>query len=273
VSLNVLYCEGNPKSFDIRLLQQLFPGICLIKPIGGKYGFEDKIISDRALNPKLAGLRDRDFDFRDISIANKPIEWFYQKVQIGWSWERKEIENYLIDPEVVRLALRLKAPRMDEYKSALQRYAETISAYTAARTALSCYRFQNSWGDRVDKMHSFPQRSKLGKDQCRDKIREIVRKDKGDRIVEEQNVVDKFDNLLRLYRPGGSRFQDFLTFFAGKDLLYVMKNDLQELGFNPKDPINELLERVFQRIELSEEVWTWMPEWQKLRESITNFDN
>ncbi len=274
MSLNVLYCEGNSKIFDIRLLQQLFPGSCLIKPIGGKfYGFEDKIISDRALNPKLAGLRDRDFDCRDFSIANEPIEWCYQNVQIGWFWERKEIENYLIDPEVVRRALGRKAPPMDEYKSALQRSAETISAYTAARTALSCYRFQNSWGDSVDQTHRFPQRSKLGKDQCRDKIREIVRKYKGDRIVEEQNVVDKFEKLLPLYRPGGSRFQNCLTFFAGKDLLYVMKNDLQKFGFNSKDPINEFLERVFQRIELSEDVWTWMPEWQKLRESITNFDN
>lgn len=274
MSLNVLYCEGTSKSFDIRLLQQLFPGSCLIKPIGGKfYGFEDKIISDRALNPKLAGLRDRDFDCRDFSIANEPIEWCYQNVQIGWFWERKEIENYLIDPEVVRRALGRKAPPMDEYKSALQRSAETISAYTAARTALSCYRFQNSWGGSVDQTHRFPQRSKLGKDQCRDKIREIVRKYKGDRIVEEQNVVDKFEKLLPLYRPGGSRFQNCLTFFAGKDLLYVMKNDLQKFGFNSKDPINEFLERVFQRIELSEDVWTWMPEWQKLRESITNFDN
>lgn len=274
MSLKVLYCEGNSKSFDIRLLQQLFPGICLIKPIGGKfYGFEDKIISDRTINSKLAGLRDRDFDCRDFSIANEPIKWFYQNVQIGWFWERKEIENYLIDPDVVRRALGRKAPPMDDYKLALQKSAETISAYTAARTALSCYRFQNYWGDPVDKTHSFPQRSKLGKDQCRDKIREIVRKYKGDRIVEEQNVVDKFENLLPLYRPGGSRFQNCLTFFAGKDLLYVMKNDLQEFGFNQKDPINEFLERVFQRIELSEEVWTWMPEWQKLRESITNFDN
>lgn len=127
MSLNVLYCEGNSKSLDIRLLQQLLPGTCLIKPIGGKfYGFEDKIISDRAINPKLAGWRDRDFDCRDLKIANEPIE---------------------------------------------------------------------------------------------------------------------------------------------------MKNKLQEFGFNSKDPINEFLARVFQRIELSEDVWTWMPEWQKLRESITNFDN
>jgi len=252
VSLNVLYCEGNSKSFDIRLLQQLFLGSCLIKPIGGKfYGFEDKIISDRAINPKLAGLRDRDFDCRDFSIANEPIKWFYQNVQIGWFWERKEIENYLIDPEVVRRALGLKAQRMEEYKSALQKSAETISAYTAARTALSCYRFKNAWGESVDKKtHSFPQGLKLGKDQCRDKIREIVRNNKGDRIVEEQNVVDKFENLLRLYRPDGSRFQDFLTLFAGKDLLYVMKKDLQEFGFNStKDPINEFLERVLKRIE------------------------
>lgn len=274
MSLNVLYCEGNSKSLDIRLLQQLLPGTCLIKPIGGKfYGFEDKIISDRAINPKLAGLRDRDFDCRDLRIANEPIEWFDRDVQIGWFWERKEIENYLIDPEVVRRALGRKAPPMDEYKLALQKSAETISAYTAARTALSCYRFQNSWGDQVDKTHRFPQLSKLGKDQCRDKIGEIVRKDKGDRIVEEQNVVDKFSNLLPLHRPGGSRFQNCLTFFAGKDLLYVMKNKLQEFGFNSKDPINEFLERVLQRIELSEDVWTWIPEWQKLRELITNFNS
>ncbi len=276
MSLNVLYCEGTSKSFDIRLLQQLFPGICLIKPIGGKFnGFEDKIISDRAINPKLAGLRDRDFDCRDISIANEPIKWFYQNVQIGWFWERKEIENYLIDPEVVRRALGRKAPPMDEYKSALQRSAETISAYTAARTALSCYRFKNAWGEYVDnkKTHSFPQLLKLGKNKGLEKIKEIVREQKGDRIVEEQNVVDKFENLLPLYRLGGSRFQNYLTFFAGKDLLYVMKNDLQEFGFNPKDPITEFLERVVQRIERSEDVWTWMPEWQKLRESITNFDN
>ncbi len=276
MSLNVLYCEGTSKSFDIRLLQQLFPGICLIKPIGGKFnGFEDKIISDRAINPKLAGLRDRDFDCRNFSIANEPIEWCYQNVQIGWFWERKEIENYLIDPEVVRRALGRKAPPMDEYKSALQRSAETISAYTAARTALSCYRFKNYWGDSVDKKtHSFPQGGRLGQDQCRIKIKEIVRENKGDRIVEEQNVVDKFEKLLPLYRPGGSRFQNCLTFFAGKDLLYVMKNDLQEFGFDPKGPITAFLERVVKRIEeSSEDVWTWMPEWQKLRESITNFDN
>lgn len=274
MSLNVLYCEGNHKSFDIRLLQQLVPGICLIKPIGSKYGLEDKIISDRALNPKLAGLRDRDFDCRDISIANEPRKWFDQNVQIGWCWERKEIENYLIDPEVVGRDLGRKAPPMDEYKLALQRSAQTISAYTAARTALSCYRFTNAWGESVDKKtHSFPQGGRLGQDQCRIKIKEIVRENKGDRIVEEQNVVDKFENLLPLYRRGGSRFQNCLTYFAGKDLLYVMKNDLEKFGFDPKDPIPTFLERVLQGIERSEDVWTWMPEWQKLRESITNFDN
>lgn len=86
--------------------------------------------------------------------------------------------------------------------------------------------------------------------------------------------MDKFEKLLPLYRRGGSRFQNYLTFFAGKDLLYVMKNDLQEFGFDPKDPSTAFLERVVKRIEeSSEDVWTWMPEWQKLRESITNFDN
>lgn len=274
MSINVLYCEGNSKSIDILVIRQLIPRDCTIRPIGGKnYGFEEKIISDRAINPLLAGLRDRDFDCCDFTPNNMPSEWLYNNVKIGWLWERKEIENYLLDPEIVQRALGKKAPPIAQYKAALIKAAENIAAYTAARTALSCYRFKNCWGEEVSKgkTHYFPQLSRLGQDKCRDKIAEIVRTNKGDRIVESRNVLDKFDKLLPSCRPGGFRFENFLTFFAGKDLLYMMKDKLQEFGFSDKDSIGQFLERVIKGIEASpEDVWTWLPEWQKLRDLVTN---
>ena len=136
-------------------------------------------------------------------------------MQIGWLWQRKEIENYLLDPEIVRRALRRKAPPMDKYKAALKESAETIAAYTAARTALSCFRFTNSWGNRVSNTYRFPGFSRLGRDKCRVKIAEIVRKDKGDRIVEVNNVLDKFDELRKKFRPGGYRFEHFFNLLCG----------------------------------------------------------
>jgi len=275
VPVNVLYCEGNSKSIDIRAIRQIVPKDCKIQPLGGKnYGFEDKIISDRAINPRLAGLIDRDFDCRDFTPTNTPVEWPYQNVQIGWSWERKEIENYLIDPEVVQRALGHKAPPIDGYITALKKSAETISAYTAARTALSCYRFKNCWGNKVGKTHELPPQNErdLGKNKCIDQIKNIVEKNKGERIVKSENVVEKFENLLPSFRPNGFRFENFLTFFAGKDLLYVMKDRLREFGFESKEPVDEFIERILIGIERSENIWTWLPEWEKLRELIVNFE-
>jgi len=54
VSVTVLYCEGNPKSIDIRVIRQLVPK-CDIRPLGGKTSsFFNSIIADRRRNPNLA---------------------------------------------------------------------------------------------------------------------------------------------------------------------------------------------------------------------------
>ncbi len=65
----------------------------------------------------------------------------------------------------------------------------------------------------------------------------------------------------------GCRFKHFLIFFAGKDLLCGMRNELQKFGF--KTPLI-FREQVLKGIENStEDVWTWVSEWQKLRELIS----
>jgi hypothetical protein len=85
------------------------------------------------------------------------------------------------------------------------------------------------------------------------------------------NVLSQLNRLLPACCLGGIRFQNqnFLTFFAGTDLLYGMRNALRIFGFD--SPV-VFRERILKGIEESdEEVWTWLPEWQQLRELISNF--
>jgi hypothetical protein len=55
-------------------------------------------------------------------------------------------------------------------------------------------------------------------------------------------------------------------FFSGKDLLYGMRDKLRRFGF--QSPV-VFREQIVNGIEMSEqEVWTWLSEWQRLRDLI-----
>ena len=277
MTVNILYCEGNKNSLDMKIIGQLLAKKCEVKPIGSKNFFASSIIGDRAINPNLAGLVDRDFDCQDMPIENKPKPYNQNDIQLGWTWERKEIENYLLDPNVVKRALRGQKPSidLDKYQSALDKAAEKIAAYTAARTALFCSGFSNHWGEEVKvsgTKYCFPK--KLGKEACETNIRKIVEERKGDRIVQPKNVIEKFNQLLPQFRPGGVRFQNYLTFFAGKDLLYSIIKDLEEFGFQSSEPgtnsTDAFLKRIENGIAKMDDPWTLIPEWQELRQLIIN---
>ncbi len=275
MSVTNLYCEGTSQSIDIRVIRALLPRGVVIHPLGGKTSsFVSSIIADRRRRPNLACLVDHDFDCRDWQIKNQPLRFEYDSRWIGWEWERKEIENYLIDPVVVRNALGNKAPDRDQYQDALDEAAKDIATYSAARTALACENFKNYWGDEVREGHLFP--PQRGRNYCQVRIAEIVREYRGNRIVSEEDVKEKFRALLPKFRDG-SRFQNYLHYFAGKDLLYVMRNTLRDFGFedtsNNYHPEEVFIERVVTRIEKStEEVWEWLPEWTVLRRLIEETD-
>lgn len=127
MSVNILYCEGGKNSPDLRVLLNILSGICTVRPAGSKYGLDRQIIFIKQENflPSsiVAALKDRDFDNDESLPVNSPRNWLVrvhnQDIQVGWSWERKEIENYLIDPEVVSHALGSKAPPIQDYRTAL----------------------------------------------------------------------------------------------------------------------------------------------------------
>ena len=279
--VNLLYCEGGKNSPDLRVLLNVLSGVCTVRYSGSKYGLDGKIIFIRQenLSPSVvvAALKDRDFDEDESQPVHSPRNWLLRdndkNIQVGWTWERKEIENYLIDPEVVRYALGSKAPPIDDYRAELEKSAKTIADYTAARIALSLSRrrllpLKNSWGNAgINKKHLFPE--SLLESDCREEIKNIVNLYEQSQLVREGDVLDVFDRLLSSCRVGGCRFKDYLTFFSGKDLLYAMKTALADFSLGEPSAFRE---RVVKGIENStENVWTWLPEWNQLRQMAQQF--
>jgi hypothetical protein len=272
--VSLLYCEGGPKSADLRVLSALLAGVCAIKPGGSKYGFGQgvrfaRMASGAGIGVTIAGLRDRDFDANDTPPTLAPRRWLVDNntLWLGWYWERVEIENYLVDPEVVKRALGTQAPNVKSYQAALRESAESIAAYTAARTALSLARvrfspLQNAWGKEYGTGdHRFPdQRAEAD---CRAAICAILTDHEATQSIPVENVLERFDSLLPACRPGGGRFAHFLTFFSGKDLLLGMQDHLTQLGLGTP---GQFRERILKGIEQAQDdVWNWLPEWKQLR--------
>jgi hypothetical protein len=278
--VNVLYCEGDDKkSIDANILKKIVPANCFIKPIGSKHGFLHRIVGAREAQPHkcVAGIKDRDFDDDDSTPTNTPHEWYAtvnnKQVLLGWYWERKEIENYLIDPVVVKPALGAKAPPLDEYKAALQKSAKMIANYTAARMALSGISYPNLpfnyWGEERELGYFFPKDKGLKEPDCRSQISRIMADKKREMEASKVNILDKFDQLLEDCGVGGKRFEHYLT--AGKDLLYMMRHDLKRFGFkdSQQPACYTFRDAILRGIRYSPaDVWTWLPEWQRLRELL-----
>jgi len=283
VSVKVLYCEGESKSLDIRVLSTLLPRTCVVKAVGSKRIIPQRVLGAREANQsalKVAGIKDRDFDASASAPTHQPHNWYVtdhqKKVQIGWYWERKEIENYLIDPTVVKRALGSKAPPLTEYRTALQTSAHLIADYTAARIALSLARIQivplnNFWGEEREKAYHFPKNKGLKGENCRNQIRNLIKHYEQNLIMPELKVVNQFEELRQDCQAGGCRYQHFLTYFSGKDLLYGMRDQLRKFDFS--SPV-VFRGQIIKGIEESEEpVWTWLPEWQRFRDIIVGTDS
>lgn len=280
--VNILYCEGLAKSADVRVIDAIIPPGCIVRPIGSKQGLAQRILGakDVRTGSTVAGLRDRDFDNDDSPPSGNPRNWYIteggMQVSLGWYWERKEIENYLIDPKVVKKALGSDAPPASEYRAALQASAEKIGAYTAARITLSLYLSYrpslpyNSWGEERDKKegYRFPKDKGLTSVNCKAELNNIIKQYEQKLASPKPNPTEEFERLLPTCSPGGSRFinQNYLTFFAGKDLLYGIREELSRFGFATPAIFKE---RILKGIEeTAEDVWTWLPEWQRLQELL-----
>src|SRR6266571_123700 len=98
-----LFVEG---TLDVQLLSPILLGNPVPQQGGSKNSLKARAGTERRENKVAAGyLRDRDFDFDPPFDLTKPTEestFENSGVPFGWRWCRHEIENYLIDPAIIR---------------------------------------------------------------------------------------------------------------------------------------------------------------------------
>jgi hypothetical protein len=274
MSVSMLLCEGAENSPDARLLGKLLAGRCVIKPMGGKYGMGDRISARRdAWGIKgIFGILDGDFRQVWQHPAHAPKLWEANdtKEHLGWRWERKEVENYLLDPDVVCRLVPAEKLNRTAYELMLSKARDRIADYQAARTALSASRrrFENltsSFGKKRGKeKHPFP--DNFDEAICRTCIAEIVRSHVVSQIVTESEVLEYFTGYIPECRSGGVRYNSYLQAFAGKDLLWAMDEDLKQLGFQGAMAFREKI--LVSITESPEDIASWLPEWNALRQAV-----
>jgi hypothetical protein len=272
-------CEGAPNSPDARVLGKLLAGQCEIKPCGGKYGMGERIIARRESigNDVVFGLLDGDFTEDWHTPVQQPRLWETKenerKIHLGWRWERKEIENYLIDPLIVQRIIPSDSLNIDNYRQELEKVRDSIGLYQAARIALCANRprfkkLESSFGKKRGKSdYLFPER--IDDQTCLDGIRQAVLNHSSLQIVKEEMVLQSFEKYLPECQKGGIRYQYYLTAFSGKDLLWAMDDWLQKIGLGG---VSIFCERILTGIiNTTEDIVDWIPEWKSLKDIITKF--
>jgi hypothetical protein len=275
--VNILLCEGAENSPDVRLLGKLLAGRCVIKPMGGKYGMGARIKARREI-PGISdvfGVMDGDFRSDWHPPTDAPIRWETNDTRehLGWRWERKEIENYLIDPHVVCRVFPEENLDSRSYAAILLKARDRIADYQAARTALSASRLRfmdlpSSFGKtRGKEKHPFP--DDFDEESCRICIAENIRNHTASQIVSETDVMARFTAYIAECRPDGVRYNCYLQAFAGKDLLWAMDEDLKKLGFPGAMTFREKI--LVAITECPEDIALWLPEWDALRREVESF--
>lgn len=276
--VNLLFCEGVSSSPDIRVLSSVLQGVAgEVRASGGKYGLGTRILAYRESlqTDKVAGVLDGDFVDNWQVPRPAPRQWATNEgTVLGWRWQRKEIENYLIDPVVVSRSLAAGAPNPDNYREVLEHAVGHLAHYEAARTALSLSRrrFQelpSCWGPvHAFDRHPFPQN--LTDQACRDALRATVEAHATAQEVTFDQVNARYEQILPEFTAGGVRRRDYLWSFAGKDLLIAMENGLRGLGFQSPRAFRE---KVILGIEKAggDVVRGWTQEWELLANSVRDF--
>ena len=270
----LLLCEGTESAADSVVLQKLCGKIVRVVPVGSRFGMKHRIEVLRKVQDFPAyAILDRDFPQKWESQSCLPIPWMTQENSIskcyGWYWERKEIENYLIDPIVVRESLGESVFDWNEYTDALKIARDKISSYQAARLTLSVlgrtgqYYVASSKGvHRGSSDHyRFPEEGQLDEVTCDEWIAST-------HAEYENRHLSRFnslDNLYHQYRiecnEGGIRFENYMAAFSGKDIAWCLNGWLRKKGFQgTKHFLNSILEGI---AGSKTDITQWLFEWNR----------
>ena len=136
--VSILFCEGKRTGADIQVVSRIIDVAGCTVQAGGSHRQLASRIRELA-DLCTVGLRDRDQHADSFTPTRCPPEWRDENMLLGWYWERVELENYLLDPEVVARTIAHDFANFDmaAYRQALADAAKSITDYAAARKAIT----------------------------------------------------------------------------------------------------------------------------------------
>lgn len=279
----VILCEGAPNGYDRLLLEKLLPVSCKLISCGSRFGMKHRVESIRLVcDQPCFSIIDRDFP---REWQNEDTTYLHEwavlenstKVVYGWHWHRKEIENYLIDPEIAVKSLGDKKLDVDEYRSALCNSRDEIWEYQAARIALSVfgrsgqYYVQSSFGKKRGSgdQYKFPEKAQLDSAFCQQWIDYSFQEYSKEHSNRFASLMEHFLGYKMECMPGGDRYSNYLAAFSGKDLAWNLDSWFAEHGFlGTKDFLNSVIKGITQ---VDEDISDWLEEWNQLKDRVANF--
>lgn len=268
--MSVLYCEGAENSPDVRLLGLLLGDVVgEIVPWGGKDGLPAMVNRGRRKGQPVCALIDGDFP-RDPDVwahSDEACVWEQgkeakSKVQLGWRWRRKEVENYLLDPVVLAGAFGWSADQTNDYRAVLERVFDDIAVHTAARMALTaCAPKRNRLDTNIN----------LGLDHAavRATLESLAKAHDDEAKVDADKLIRWFDALMPRCQQGPFR-QHAVSAFAGKNVLALLQNTP---GVKKIDPNLKVGKNLYSPLISALEskgpaVIDWLPEWRSLHDTV-----
>ncbi len=255
-----LLCEGDARSPDAPILRAILRGLPVgVEPIGSRGAFVPAIARD----PAARALRDGDFP--DDPAGWRPHvgigRWEEGGVLLGWRWRRKEIENYLVDPEVLARTFGWDTPRRMAYDAVLHQALAACAERTAARLALLHLvpRFERPVVRRFDPT--------LAGETLEAELRRRHRRATQATSRSEEELVARFRALRTACLPGGPCHHPWVM--AGKDLAgaFARLRGVR-LAFPELLDTGKLGDSVVAALDRAEAPHRWLPEWEALRSEV-----
>ncbi len=258
-----LYVEGE---LDQQLLYSILGGSPLVEHLhsGGKYALHSTVTHARKVSPDSFYLRDRDFDFLPEAELGTPTEIRTHGGTnlMGWRWCRHSIECYLLQPELLAVALGRGQAELEahllEIARALINYQAARWTVGRARATLPPKRDLETHPTELDKDFNLPA------DLSTEGNWQWLRQETQTFI---QPVIAAFGEaaLNEQYAMFKGRLTDLdvnslLVWYSGKDMLTALAPRLG--AASPKSLCNQLRDWVIQHPEATLQL---LPEWRNLK--------
>jgi hypothetical protein len=257
--------------------EQLLFAVCQSEPLIESARASKDALAPRVRDERRKGiegvfyLRDRDYDTEPPSDITRPTKDQLDDGHLGWRWCRHSIENYMLDPAIIRPAFDVT---QETYFFALTSAASSLRYYQAARWAIGAVRTTLPPKHKLQTQPSkddffLPGPTELEKDASEKWLLEHVQIF-ADQVIPALTPV----SVKASYALYSGRFEtgfcdkpdNVLLWFSGKNLIVALRDWWSSLGVaSPGDFRNHIRDWMWNH---PEDVLNALPEWRALLDAM-----